>query len=353
MKEPDWQHLLEMISLREVPAKTRREGADAIEQVRAFRTRHRPWIRQAGVTGFAIGQKRIGSKRHSRTCLVIMVRRKRPQLECRHPIPAKVRFPLYGWIETDVQEFPRLSAHAFVARTRPLRPGSSIGFHLLDSGPGTLGCIVRSTRPNEAGWYLLLSCEHVLYNDLRQRDEINRADGNLARTIEQPAPRLRHGSPRNPIAVLRRAGGIQFMGWINHIDAAVAQLARRIEPGTNNPLRSLPPLRATASARPHQRVRLVGASTESRLGRVLNPNVTTTIWYRGEHAGDPDRAARFTGLVSYDCDSEPGDSGGPVIDAETNDLLGIHVAGEGSRAVFCPIHTIFSILDLRLHVAEP
>lgn len=353
MDSHDWQHILEMVYPQEIPERTRARGPAAIRTLRQFRTRHRAWIDQSGITGFAIGEKRVGTQLLSRPSLVVMVDRKLPPNQCPNPVPRYLDFPKFKGVETDVQEFPAVEAQHFHHRYRPLRPGVGIGFHKRDSGPGTMGCFVRSTRPGESSLHFLLSCEHVLYNDLRERDDINSATGKLPRTVCHPAPKYASPTGENEgIAVLRRAGGVVFDGGINFIDAAVAQLARSEIPGKNTPLPNLPPLGEPMLPRANQEVYMIGAVSEKLSGTIIHTNVSTDIHYRGESEGAPLRPARFIGLVSYQCDTSPGDSGGPVVDAATNRILGIHVAGSGNRAVFCPIHRIFSILELRLYVAE-
>jgi hypothetical protein len=352
MTQTAWQHVLEMVYPREIPARTQSQGQAAIEALKAFRKQHRHWIRQPNVTGFAIGSKRTAQRNLSRQSLVVMVTEKRPLRHCPHPVPRVLQLPGVGQVETDVQEFPVVEAQSFQHRYRPLRPGASIGFRYSDSGAGTLGCIVRSTRPHESDMRFILSCEHVLYNDLRDRDDINSSTGSIPRTVCQPARNYLAPGEEGHHALLHRAGGVRFDGSSNLIDAAVARLADGIDPGDNAPLPNLPPLGEPMLPTENQRVHLIGATSKKLTGTILHANVGVTINYRGETPGSPLRPANFIGLVSYRCDSSPGDSGGPVVDVDTNRILGIHVAGSGNRAVFCPIHRIFSILELELHTAD-
>jgi hypothetical protein len=56
----------------------------------------------------------------------------------------------------------------------------------------------------------------------------------------------------------------------------------------------------------------------------------------------------FEGVIRYQAPNQGGDSGGAVIDTLTNQLMGIHFAGNGSEGLFCVALSCFTALSLKL-----
>ena len=349
MHPSHWRFALQLLSLREEPETHATLPSVASKRIRSFREAHRPWLKQNGITGFAIGRKQTKGKRTRRPCVIVYVQRKHdPDEISRHPIPARVRLPKLGWVETDVQEMPRLKAQAFQGVQRPLQPGCSIGFNLRTAGPGSLGCLARSTRPGEEALRLLLSCEHVLCNDLRQREKILGPGGTMSRVIEQPAPLYQPAAPTDfRIGLVHRSGNIRFGGYANRIDAAVAWITAAV-PANNTPLGGLGSITKTGPIYENQRVMKVGSSTGVQIGYISAATATLNVEYVPETAGGTSRSAKFTDVATYQCACLPGDSGAPVLDANSLALIGLHFAGEGNFAVLCPITTVLAALNVTL-----
>jgi hypothetical protein len=61
-----------------------------------------------------------------------------------------------------------------------------------------------------------------------------------------------------------------------------------------------------------------------------------------------DRVAWFTNVVTYEIEAEEGDSGAAVVKTDSNDIVGMHIAGSGSSCVFTPIQPTLSSLQIVL-----
>lgn len=230
----------------------------------------------------------------------------------------------------------------------PAAPGCNIGFHLQDAGTGSICCFVRGLLPEDEGHTLLLSCEHVLCNNLRDRDAL--LGGTLRGTIEMPGPyhQKQRGIPGTEIATVHRFGNVRFGGALNRIDAAVA----RLEPGTQFSATTAEysfPIVGTSAPAAGMEIMKVGSSSGTQFGRIHDDFVVNaTVDYAPEIAGGPRRSAYFTDVVRYRCRCDDGDSGAPVLNAHTFELVGMHFAGTGDEGLFCPIETVFAELAITL-----
>jgi hypothetical protein len=240
-------------------------------------------------------------------------------------------------------------AQSDCSRVRPLQPGCNIGFHLTDAGTGSICCFVQGLKPEDAGLRLLLSCEHVLCNNLRRRHELFDLVPLLSGTIEQPGPKYQTDqAPPFAIGAVHRAGGVQFGGHPNRIDAAVAALSPDIAThsftlGYNLPITGISPPAAG------MQIIKVGSATGTEVG-VIPYDFLVDAWvdYGTETDDSPSRSAFFTQVVRYRCRCADGDSGAPVLNAHTYELVGLHFAGTGDEGLFCPIETVFAELALTL-----
>lgn len=228
-----------------------------------------------------------------------------------------------------------------------VQPGCNIGFNLLEAGTGSVCCLVQGLLPADAGLQLLLSCEHVLCNNLRRRDAL--LSGALSDTIEMPGPKHQkalHLSGKT-IAEVHRFGHVRFGGPPNRIDAAVARILPGIAVETSTVGLGLPITGISAPAAGMEIIK-VGSATETQLGRIPDDfRVNAWVDYDGEGDG-PVRSAFFTDVVHYHCHCKDGDSGAPVLNAHTYELVGLHFAGTGDEGLFCPIETVFAELALTL-----
>jgi hypothetical protein len=239
-------------------------------------------------------------------------------------------------------------AQSLIQPHPPAAPGCNIGFHLHDAGTGSICCFVRGLLPEDEGHTLLLSCEHVLCNNLRDRDAL--LDGSLRGTIEMPGPyhQARLKIDGTEIATVHRFGNVLFGGQPNRVDAAVA----RLEPGTQFSATTAGysfPIVGTSAPAAGMEIMKIGSSSGLQFGRIHDDFlVNATVDYVAASTGGPLRSAYFTDVVRYRCRCDDGDSGGPVLNAHTFELVGMHFAGHGDEGLFCPIETVFAELAITL-----
>jgi len=193
---------------------------------------------------------------------------------------------------------------------------------------------------------LLLSCEHVLCNNLRKQEDI--FAGVLKGDIEMPGPKHRTGGAGRNIATVHRSGNLRFGGTPNRVDAALARLAPAITPKLTGAGFDIP-IEGTCSPFAGMEVIKIGSATETQFGRI-DENFLVNAWvdYAPETPGGPPRSAYFTDVVRYRCRCDDGDSGAPVLNAHTFELVGMHFAGRGDEGLFCPIETVFAELAITL-----
>lgn len=231
----------------------------------------------------------------------------------------------------------------------PPQPGCNIGYHLDDAGSGSICCFVRSLLPGEENELFLLSCEHVLCNNLRARDPASGLPFDPDRTICQPGlNHLQAGAAVSAIAEVVRAGNVRFDGTPNRIDAAIARVRPAVGAVSTTVGLDLP---ITGISAPYAGLEVikVGSATETQIGRLPDDFlVDATVDYDAETPDQTKRSARFRNVVRYQCRCADGDSGAPVLNAQTYELVGLHFAGFGDQGLFCPIETVFADLAISL-----
>lgn len=210
-------------------------------------------------------------------------------------------------------------------RNDPLRLGCSISPTTVPYA-GTFGCFCKD---NLTGVECVLSNNHVLA-------DVNRVP--VSTTVMQPGARDGGKPGDDDIAELLRFVPIQFGGFPNRVDAAVASLTahgRAEERGTLFDSSETPSAVLTlqpgspAEAVPGMTVLKTGRTTRHTRGRVLAVNVNNYLVDVGVGI------ARFDGQVAIETDAppqpfgRPGDSGSLIVDDQGRPV-GLLFAGSAS-----------------------
>lgn len=293
---------------------------------RSSRRRRPLWLRSRTIVGLGIAQRTTAGRRlgGDRT-LKVYVRDKLPANRLAHPVRA---LSVRGIkVEPDVEAVGEFFLDAFSGRFRPARPGCSIG-HLSGSF-GTFGGIVRQRA---SGDMCILSCAHVL---------APLGSSSLGDVVYQPAP----GDGGGVADQLGRLAGWTPLreggGFPNSSDAAVAKVVDEARVRADFLRLGFAP-GAAALAKEDDAVRRVGRTTELVEGVVLDTNFSVRVTHT---APSGTKRFGFHAQVLCEMQSEPGDSGALVVNANGN-AVGLHIASSNARSVFTPIHTILADLDV-------
>jgi hypothetical protein len=279
--------------------------------------------------GFAVAEKRVaGGIIPGVFCLTFFVRKKLPlsRLTGAARIPKRLRVhTLSTSVTTDVREQNEM----FVAH-RGSMSGLSIG-HVS----GTAGTLTFIARDLLTGTPLFLSCSHVL------------ARGGIARpgdSIESPADPLGKTEPTVVGHLTSRFMAIDPTIY-NTIDAALASPGESINwhaaIPVHLPLKILDLRNVAPEVLKEVKVGKHGASTGFQSGTITGNHATVPI--RFPELGD--RVAWFTDLVLHDILSQQGDSGAAVL-INDRDVVGMHIAGNGSSGCFTHIQPVLTVLEI-------
>lgn len=230
-------------------------------------------------------------------------------------------------------------AHRFVSKERPVRPGASISNLHGDAGTATL--IVKRRFVKNGALYLL-SCEHVL------RPKNSRTDGQVV----QPAVQDGIGSGRyNVIGEKPIVAGLSSKK-INFVDAAIVRLNKKIKGQNLTNGNSWPIISIGKVGAKNTKVTMVGRSSGVTEGAILNPSNQSSFDYS---AMGWSRPLQFAEITKCNYLSGPGDSGAPVFNTDTGELIGLHIGGgpdpdnnEDNLGYFCPIQRVFETLNIEL-----
>lgn len=367
---------------------------------------------RAGVVGVGIGTKRNNDEETDEIALIAMVEQKRPK----EAIPEEDLVPSeIDGVKTDVLEVGFLQAQLNNGSRdiwRPtIPPGVSIAHHLVTAG--TYGVMVYD---NVTGEPYILSNNHVLANsnDANLGDPIlqpGATDGGknpddvvatLARYgqllyVGDPAQASNPiiGAPTNPTNPVPRppSNPTDNDGCAAFITSFANALAKTSNPDAQVVVKSqaetfdpIAPTTITAQAavatnqldaalgKPTgaatfsddilnigritgtapvaigMNVRKMGRTTGLTMGTVTVINATIDVSYT-TLAGR--RTARFTGQVMSTGMSQGGDSGSLVVDANSQNAVGLLFAGSGAATVFTPITLVLEKLGVRMVQTEP
>lgn len=214
---------------------------------------------------------------------------------------------------------------------RAVMPGDAVAH--IAGGPGSIGIGVRSI---EDGTTLLLSCAHVF----APRTLVNAEAEDV---IESP-PILHSLAAQNRIGVVKRF--IPFEAF-NSVDAATCAP----DSGVVVPLATVAGQHILGPWRPGVGAsRLAGRSVwrfDKDRGAIPGEIVGIEDHRVSFHDGRP--KVQFQSVIHYRAENAPGDSGSVVIDTVTNELLGIHFAGDGFElSLMCFAFLAFDALSISL-----
>jgi len=326
---------------------------------------------KSNVIGIGVGYRKRNGKVTDELVMKVYVSRKlkKDMLSKTDLVPPTIEFDK-NRIGTDVEERKIPEAQVFTLRSRPLIGGSSIG-PAGSRGSGTLGICV--TLDDDETY--ILSNNHVLAEVNQQR---------WGADIVQPSEADGGSAASDIIADLVVIPGIDFgthtvhisgvpvtLPNPNHVDCALAQVRRPSppDPGSsfNNANREIHwvgyPAFLTKNledlklweiiemyARP---VHKMGRTTEYTVGRVVdaawdgfvdyskifgNPRNTNLAWFENQLEIEGYYGKPF---------SLPGDSGSLVLDALSNQPVGLLFAGNGIQSVANHIAPVMKVLCIK------
>jgi hypothetical protein len=282
-----------------------------------------PWHTQ--IVGYGVGTKLRQGKAVGGEALRLYVRRKVApnRLLKQDRIPKRAYFrPLKKYLPTDVIEQSR----PFFAQAA-LQAGSAVA-HV--SGPA--GLIATAVLDNDDNSTLLLSCAHIFAPR-------NHMDSNV---IESP--------PAPGSTIINRIGVLDTFSQFSAqstIDAAtctpdpgvtipVAQVNGQRLAGIWDPDTNPAPL-------PERRVWRIDQNGKRVDGVIAGVDSQDVSYFDGFPP------VHFQGVIRYTAPNQAGDSGGAVVDTLTNQLLGVHFAGDsGTQSLFCLASLVFPALGIKL-----
>jgi hypothetical protein len=330
-----------------------------LDEVKQAKSIHKSAIlSKPNVVGVGVGYKTSGKSISSELSVVVLVRQKVPLagLQPNEIVPQELQ-----GVRTDVMEVGDLrSLWVRTNRWRPAPAGVSLGHYKVTAG--TFGCVVRDKTSGER---LILSNNHVL------------ANGNEAQVgdpILQPAPADGGGTANDIIARLERFYPIRFTtapascniaqsyakfgnflaqmmksqhqvqafqaapGAVNLIDAA---LARPIENAAIlDEILEIGAISGVRQANLGMLVRKSGRTTAFTTGEISVLDATVTIGY------GPDRSATFEQQIVTRAMSSGGDSGALLVDAGSQNAVGLLFGGSDQASIFNPIQAVLDQLNV-------
>jgi len=313
-------------------------------------------IKLPNVVGVGVGYKEVGGQRLDTLSVVVMVKEKTSKLPQSQKVP-----PMIDGTYTDVIQVGELKALANTGRFRPAPGGVSIGHYAITAG--TLGVIVRDRA---TGQRLILSNNHVLANS---------NDADIGDAIIQPGSADGGQTATDTIALLERFEPIRFTSepgtcsiasvyagvgnflaelvgsshrvdvikqqqTSNRIDAA---LARPINEGdVLDEILDIGTVAGVAAPTLGMPVRKSGRTTGFTTGQINLLDATVDVSY------GVGRTARFEGQLVAGPMSQGGDSGSLVVDANSDQAVGLLFAGSNASTIFSPIQEVLDILQVDL-----
>jgi hypothetical protein len=329
------------------------------DEVKQAKSLHKQAIlSKPNVVGVGVGYKNSGKRVSAELSVVVLVRQKVPLAGLR---PGEIVPQELQGVRTDIIEVGDLrSLWVRTNRWRPAPGGVSIGHYKVTAG--TMGCVVRDKTTGER---LILSNNHVL------------ANGNQAQVgdpILQPAPADGGNTANSIIARLERFYPIQFTlapasciiaqsyarfgnylaqmlgsrhqvqafqaapGAINLIDAAVARPVENA--AILDEVLEIGAISGVRSASLGMLVRKSGRTTAFTTGEITVLDATVTIGY------GPDRSATFEQQIVTRAMSSGGDSGSLLVDAASQNAVGLLFGGSEQASIFNPIQAVLDQLNV-------
>ncbi len=278
------------------------------------------------VNAIGIGYKETNNKVTDELCIKVFVQQKLPTkaLAKTQVVPHTI-----NGIKTDVEDIGVINAEPNTAKTRPAKPGFSIGHYKITAG--TFGGIVRDNC--YPGRFYILSNNHVLANSNNAK---------IGDAIIQPG-RVDGGvSPRDRIAKLSKFVPIKFGSVANYnlVDAAIAKpLDQRLIMGSIHRL-GIP--KGSQEATLNMDVIKTGRTTGTTANKVIAIDSTVAVNYG---AG---RIAYFKNQFMTRDMSNGGDSGSLLLNRANRNAVGLLFAGSSQVTIFNNIHNVMMALKVDL-----
>lgn len=364
-------------------------------------------LAKSNVVGVAIGYKDMKGENTGDLAIVALVERKLPRAALTDDdlIPQE-----FEGARTDVLEIGYVRAQTSPPlsprdRWRPIIPaGVSIGHYLVTAG--TLGAVVQDANTGEM---MLLSNNHVFANanDAFIGDPILQPaatdkglnPGDVVAKLERYQALRYHGDPITqpppPVTPPPGNGGIEqppttprptstcditeviiafgnLLARLNGSDkrlvatsvSATAQTAPTIQAQTtipenrldaalakpitpamfSNEILNIGRISGIAAPQLGMQVRKSGRTTGTTQGMITQLNATIDVGY---HTLAGPRTARFIGQVITTGISQGGDSGSLVVDANSQNALGLLFAGSGTASIFTPMQVVLDEMQIR------
>lgn len=223
-----------------------------------------------------------------------------------------------------------LDALALTTRTRPVRPGYSVGHPKITAGTIGAGCYDLSVMPGIPPRYYILSNNHVLANS-------NVA--NIGDPVLQPGPFDGGTLPADAIGRLSRFVPIKFDGSCNYVDAAVAEVPFHVL--DRDIYWNGYPASAAKAAAVGMLLKKSGRTTSFTTGRVTAIGATVNVNYGSG------KVAKFCNQIVTTNMSAGGDSGSLVLDLQNNPV-GLLFAGSNVATILNPISLVQMALQVRI-----
>lgn len=224
----------------------------------------------------------------------------------------------------------QVDALSLAVRTRPVRPGYSVGHFKITAGTIGAGCYDLSPLPGIPPRYYILSNNHVLANS---------NNANIGDPVLQPGPFDGGAMPRDVVGRLSRFVPIKFGGPCNYVDAAVAELP--FELIDRDVYWSGYPASAAKAATVGMLLKKTGRTTSFTTGRVTAVSATVNVNYGGG------QVAKFCNQIITTNMSAGGDSGSLVLDFQNNPV-GLLFAGSSVATILNPIALAQLSLQVRI-----
>lgn len=311
-------------------------------------SRHRfDFLSLPGVVSIGMGHKASRNINTGIPSLVIGVKKKLPeslvprgQLIPRtlDRLPTDVietgRIKLLGYAIPQPQQPPGEKSELRKTKTRPARPGVSIGHYSTTAG--TFGALVKGNFP---GGMAILGNNHILANGTDGRDGLSA----IGDAVLQPGP-YDDGSPKDIIARLHAFSPMlpadkNGKGPLNMVDAA---LAVPLEPGLVSwNILGLGRVTQTAPAFPGMYVFKSGRTTGVTSGPVVSTGNTVKV--------ESDKKTYiYEEQIGFNAESGGGDSGSLVVDRYGR-AVGLLFAGSDNTTFANPIRMVLRYFGAKLY----
>ncbi len=311
------------------------------------------------VVGVGKGYKRVGGRCTGRPALTVLVSKKVPrgQLDFDDIVPQSIELA-----DTDVVEVGEVVALSRLEKTRPARPGSSIGHYRITAG--TFGALVYDGKTGEP---LILSNNHVLANSTNGKDgrayvgdpilqpgkydngtdndmigrllrfvpiisEIGMPDCQVATAFERTLNKVIRGFRKN-----YRLKVYNVASRHNLVDAAVARpLSHEM---ITDDIIDLGVPKGVAEVGVGEKVRKSGRTSGTNSGevRVLEATIKVSMGDTGD--------AVFTDQCVTTHMAKPGDSGSVALN-DRDQVVGMLSAGSDTVSVFARAQNVCEALDI-------